>query len=284
MSSDRETTRIVRSWLEEGVTALPDRVLDTVLDQLPATHQRRPAWPSRRFAHMNRLIPIAAAAAAVIAIAIVGYTLLPAGGFGGRASPDPAATPIPMSTTDSIGPGTYVSGPPFPVAITATIPAGWRGHIAGPYYVDFYPESPSGNGLSFVIFNKVAVDPCDIGKGFADVPGETVADLAAALQDVPGITVSSLADTTYKGYAGKQLTITAAEFSSECTLSQDGYAIWEFPLGGNFVLSSGETAELRILDVGGTRLVLVSEDAGLTPAQRAETQAVLESLVIQPGS
>jgi len=37
MSTDRETTRIVRSWLEEGVTALPDRVLDTVLDQVPVT-------------------------------------------------------------------------------------------------------------------------------------------------------------------------------------------------------------------------------------------------------
>jgi hypothetical protein len=31
MSTDRDTTRIVRSWLEEGVAALPDRVLDTVL-------------------------------------------------------------------------------------------------------------------------------------------------------------------------------------------------------------------------------------------------------------
>ena len=37
MSTDRDVTRIVRSWLEEGVTALPDRVLDAVLDQVPAT-------------------------------------------------------------------------------------------------------------------------------------------------------------------------------------------------------------------------------------------------------
>ena len=41
MSAERDETRIVRSWLEEGVTVLPDRVLDAVLDQLPTTHQRR---------------------------------------------------------------------------------------------------------------------------------------------------------------------------------------------------------------------------------------------------
>ena len=53
MHSDRDTTRIVRSWLEEGVSALPDRVLDAVLDQVPATRQRRPWWPARRFADMD---------------------------------------------------------------------------------------------------------------------------------------------------------------------------------------------------------------------------------------
>jgi hypothetical protein len=42
MSSDRELTHIVRSWLDEGVTVLPDRVLDDVLAQLPVTSQRRP--------------------------------------------------------------------------------------------------------------------------------------------------------------------------------------------------------------------------------------------------
>ena len=54
MSSDRETARIVRSWLDEGVTQLPDRVLDAVLDQLPAIHQRRATWwPMRRLTTMN---------------------------------------------------------------------------------------------------------------------------------------------------------------------------------------------------------------------------------------
>ena len=49
MSTDRDVERIVRSWMDEGVTALPDRVLDAVLDQLPATPQRRAGWLARRF-------------------------------------------------------------------------------------------------------------------------------------------------------------------------------------------------------------------------------------------
>ncbi|HSL32962.1 MAG TPA: hypothetical protein VK871_04880, partial [Candidatus Limnocylindrales bacterium] len=62
MSTDRDVTRIVRSWLEEGVRALPDRVLDTVLEQLPATPQRRSRWPTRRFA-VNNYAKVAIAAA-----------------------------------------------------------------------------------------------------------------------------------------------------------------------------------------------------------------------------
>ena len=42
MSTDRDVARTVRSWLEDGVTTLPDRVLDDVLDQLPRPHSVRP--------------------------------------------------------------------------------------------------------------------------------------------------------------------------------------------------------------------------------------------------
>ena len=35
MTTDRDITGVVRSWLEEGVTAMPDRVLEFVIEQLP---------------------------------------------------------------------------------------------------------------------------------------------------------------------------------------------------------------------------------------------------------
>ena len=99
MSTDRDVTRIVRSWLEDGATALPDRVLDNVLDQLPATPQRRAWWPAWRLREMNSALKLAIAAAAVVVVAIVGINLLPrsegVGGSGTSASPAPSSTASP---------------------------------------------------------------------------------------------------------------------------------------------------------------------------------------------
>ena len=84
MSTDRETTRIVRSWLDEGVTKLPDRVLDAVLDQVPATPQRRSGWSAWRSYRMNTYAKIVAAAAAVLVVGVAAYQFLPrSGGVGG---------------------------------------------------------------------------------------------------------------------------------------------------------------------------------------------------------
>ncbi len=54
MSAERDVTRIVRSWLEEGVTALPDRVLDAVLDQSPRPPSAEPCGWRGRFLFSNK--------------------------------------------------------------------------------------------------------------------------------------------------------------------------------------------------------------------------------------
>ena len=100
MSADQETTRLVRSWLEQGATALPDRVLDAVRDQLPATHQRRSSWSARRFEPMNNYARLAIAAVAVVVVAIGGFALLQPGGSsgtGGTPAADPSSTPSPSA-------------------------------------------------------------------------------------------------------------------------------------------------------------------------------------------
>ena len=107
MSAERDETRIVRSWLEEGVTVLPDRVLDAVLDQVPATHQRRAGWLARRFPPMNTSFRIALATAVVVIAAIFGIRFL--GNPNNIGTPSETATPTPNPLPDGgqLEPGTY---------------------------------------------------------------------------------------------------------------------------------------------------------------------------------
>ena len=112
MSTDRDVTRIVRSWLEEGRTALPDRVLDTVLDQLPTIPQRRAWWPVRRLNEMNNALKFAIAAAALLVVAVVGISLLPRqGGIGSSGSgetPRPSASPS-AAPSQAVAPSSIAS-------------------------------------------------------------------------------------------------------------------------------------------------------------------------------
>src|SRR5262245_59172141 len=96
MNAEHDTsTRIVRSWLEAGSTAIPDRVLDSVLAELPSRRQRRPMWSPRRFLQMKPIIVLAASAAVVVLAVVLGTRFLPGdSGVGGPSnSPSPSASP-----------------------------------------------------------------------------------------------------------------------------------------------------------------------------------------------
>ena len=96
MSTDRDIDRIVRSWMDEGVTQLPDRVLDLVLDQVPSTPQRRPWWPARRFQTLNTYARFGLVAAALVLAAAVGIGIYGNSvGHGPESTPTPNPTPIP---------------------------------------------------------------------------------------------------------------------------------------------------------------------------------------------
>ncbi len=113
MRSERDTTRIVRSWLEGGSTAVPDRVLDAVLAELPSTPQRRSTWSRWRFQRVTTVKRIAVGAA-VIAV-VVGVSVLGprsgVPGVGSPVSPAPSASPSPPYVTPIPRP----SASPIPV-------------------------------------------------------------------------------------------------------------------------------------------------------------------------
>ncbi|HEX6656322.1 MAG TPA: hypothetical protein VF153_08935 [Candidatus Limnocylindria bacterium] len=290
MNADRDETRIVRSWLEGGATQLPDRVLDAVLDQLPKTTQRRHSWLARRFPTMNsNAFRFGIAGLAVVAVILLGARFLSPSNRGGppapMPTPTPIATPVPLSgSVSDLTAGVHRAGEPFLLPVTATLPAGWQGHVGGPYFVDLFPKGSAVDGLFFLIFDKVSADPCDSTKGMVDVRSTKVAGLVTALSDMPGIEVSDVVDSSLGGYSGTRLTITAPTSFKGCTLPPDGYVLWELPLGARISLSEGEQAHIWVLNVDGSRLVVLLQDQDLTATQRTEAQAILASVHIEPAN
>jgi hypothetical protein len=111
VSTDRDVERIVRSWMDEGVTQLPDRVLDLVLDQIPATPQRRASWLARRTPTMNTFARFALVAAAVIVAIAVGIGLFARpSDVGPPTEPTASSTPSPASSASPSGPDNPLIG------------------------------------------------------------------------------------------------------------------------------------------------------------------------------
>ena len=89
-ATDRDVTRVVRSWLHEDEHENADRVLDLVLDQLDTTPQRRATWwPVRRPTTMSTPFRYAIAAVALAVAVLLGFTYL------NNQVGDPDPTPIP---------------------------------------------------------------------------------------------------------------------------------------------------------------------------------------------
>jgi len=292
MSTDRDTTRIVRSWLEEGVTALPDRVLDTVLDQVPATPQRRSWWPAWRFAEMNTYAKLAITAAALVVVVVVGYNLLPGtGGYGGRPTPVPSLAPSTSPSSPAmleqapaaacvpaggplncLAPGTYrLTGDVWPGQITMQVPVGWFEWL--PYTDrDAYDAlligdgsgGGSGWGLQFMGVGAVAKDACDPAKGsYAPAETGTVDGLVAAMSAWPGFTATAPVPTIVSGYSGKLVKLTYTRTGTDCA----NQSIWRIPQGGSvdaypMVGARGKvrTGTFRILDINGTLFVIRTTD------------------------
>jgi hypothetical protein len=281
--TDNEFDRTARAWLEDGPNRISDRALLSALEAIHATRQRRAWWPAQRESRMFTMFRIAAVAGAIL-LAIVGFGLLSSGVRPGP-SPAPTPTPILLGTGDlaSLVPGTYVTQE-FLVPVTLTVPAGWEGHVGGPYFVDL-GRTAGPELVGIAIFDTVYTDPCDFTKGPMDPsPGPSVDDLVTALVGLPELDVSTPTDITIDGYRGKQLTITAPSDVAGCTLSPEGnLRVWELPLGAPYGMNRGQSDRLIILDVEGQRIVIITP---LLPAQsaatNAEIQAVLDSIRLEP--
>ena len=296
MSTDRNITRTVRSWLDEGVTALPDRVLDAVLDQVPATPQRRATWwPARRLPHMNHAMRVALASAAVVAVALIGMSIFRGPNLGGPelVGPTPTPMPLPDGVLDA---GTYVSipfeAPNDSISFTFDVPDGWSGAGAD-LFLATGTEGPDGAAILFTMVTGLYSDPCDADYfGTPDVVvGPTVDDLVNALAEQTAYEATTPVDVTVGGYSGKRVDLQLPSdenpddqfnqgdrFGAACR--NGGYFLWD---GSIYAQGPDNRWHLWILDVDGVRVVIQGQDFPGTSAQdQAEIQDIVESIRIEP--
>ena len=128
MSAQRDPDRLINAFLMEGQTELADQVYDAVRASIDHTSQRVVIGPWR-MPDMNKLMPVALGAAAMVAALVIGVQVLgPRAPGGVGAAPPPSPTPTPVSTTwTGIPVGPFVvtgSGDPVRVTLDVTSP-GW---------------------------------------------------------------------------------------------------------------------------------------------------------------
>jgi hypothetical protein len=187
MNVDRNTTRIVRSWLQEDTHENADRVLDAVLDLVETTPQKRTfgrAW--RTPAMYQRLILGTAAAAIVIAavgIALPNFRPATVGGPSPTTGPSAASsTPVASASAStmllddsfvgvSLLAGHYRAalGTTVPeVRFNMTLPAGWSVARSTKSSLGLTPPAGQpGPGVQFFTVLRVYKDPCHPEIGFA---------------------------------------------------------------------------------------------------------------------
>ncbi|MDQ2674018.1 MAG: hypothetical protein M3Y40_05130 [Chloroflexota bacterium] len=289
MTSDRETTRLVREWAREFETQLPDRVLDAVLDQLPVTpqHRRRPLAS----AFAGPLVPIGLAAAAALVAVLVTLNVVGTPNIGGPGpSADPSATPGVESSLlfwsgRELPAGDYVVDEPFPIRVTLTVPDGWeafgvREGVASICNEDC--ELPRRAGLAIWAVENVYTEPCDT-SGLADPPiGTSVDDLVTALGSLPRHQATAPVASTVGGLPATYLELEADADPGDCALA--GYRAWT--AGGEDVRQSppGDRDRLWILEADGVRVMVdVAYPPDTGPEEIAELMAIVDSIRFEPG-
>jgi hypothetical protein len=281
---------------------LPDRAYDAVRSQIDHTRQRAVLGPWRE-EQLSRYAIYGIAAAAIVLVVVVGVRFLPTGGlFGGQptasptsspsptatASPSPSPTPAPTPIADKDGPldtGVYVAHPfaDDPMGFTFSVPSGnWSG-ISHPGQMLGVAGENESAGLGFLRVSSLNGDPCQWSGAAGDVPiGPRVDDLVTALASSTDYEATDPVATTVSGFSGRQLQLSMpAPLPSGC--DEDEFRIWNADGFDVYAQGPSNRWNLKILDVGGQRVVVMAYDFADTPsAIQAELQAIGDSLLISP--
>ena len=310
MTATRDPDGMIRAFLLEGDEELHDQVYDAVRAGIDQRRQRVVIGPWR-MPIMNRIVGFGAAAAAVVAIVLIGAQLLgtPSGGIG-EPGDDPTATPeasVPEATPEptpsatswsGIPPGPHVlTGPDDPVQVTVDVAApGWAGmsQFDAVSKDDDSLDPPDSVGVALLAWAwpagtgfQVYGDPCQWSTSVPEAAATTPDEIAAALAAQAASEPSAPVDVSVGGFAGKAITLhvpmtydlpgsTREERFADCDQAVFGYyGIEGEPEPARNAQGAGQIDELWILDVNGAIVIL---DAAYGPAAPPDLVEELRTL------
>jgi len=242
MNERSDVGPVLRTWFEDGPSAMPDRVIDIVADRIGRQRQRR-AWRLLwRPGPMNRTLTYAAALAVVALVAIVGWQLLPGDGGVGTVNPTPLPSPSVASSSGSpaprptrgwwLGSGTALCGLPIGCAgelapgthssrsikpsFTFAIPGGWVNSADWHDLDDYFalaPDTPANRAAAagdeaFAQFIVIAPHRAVVGadcESAHDEVGLTAAEIVTVLSTRDGLETNEPETVTISGLTGRQI-------------------------------------------------------------------------------
>jgi hypothetical protein len=251
--------------------ALPDRVVDAVLNEAHRTRQRIVIGPWR-IPLMNSALKVAIGAAAVVAVTVAGVNLLPGEpGPGGppAVSPSPLVSqsvppPSPSPAVDRMKVGGTEQG------LTLELPDGWQNNV---YAAS--PGSVPGEAFFVSVPTNTFPDGCKTTEPGPDIE-PTVEAIAAAIAQIPGVPASEPSQTTIAGYD-----TTYIELTGPSTLACREVNLWRDSPDGNWWISEpNEIVRVHVLDVDGEPVAIaVRSRPSTTDEDRAATAEVLDSII-----
>jgi hypothetical protein len=282
MRPEPDITRIVESWLLEGTDRLPDRVLDSVLERVPATPQRRPAWSVRRLSQMTTLYRGAALAAVLVVALVAGIYFIPiggAGGSGGAPSPTPSPTPVALSADQTVPAGTYAASS-FAHPFSITFSSAMVPKVLSAGAAEFIGASSSGEPwIQVHAIDGVYADPCHTEVGPVGSPTISSVDgLVAALSGMTGFTVTDVTDVNVGSRPAKQLTLSNSidTATAGCT-NGPMLPLWHVQGWRDASTNGGTEEHIWVVEVDGSPVVIDAGPAS-APASLQEVTKIVESI------
>ena len=306
MTARRDPDRLIRTFLDDGPDELPDHSYDAVRAHIDHTRQRVVIGPWRE-PQMSNFARIGIAAAAVLAIAVIGVNLLPGQGPGVGQGPPPAPTAAPSATATAA---------PSPSPLGRFLPCGWKGPLDSGTYSFMCRDVVDAERFTFTVPDGWAIDEDSQITKNKDEPGEvylttwivshifsdacqwegdrklvdvgtTVDELVSALEDQEGRQASSPTDVTVGGFPAKRIELTVPADLDTATCTNGNLRYWPQAgpdmSGGMCCNPPGNTDVLYVVDVDGRRTVVVARhypDSSME--DRAELQAIVDSIEIDP--